>query len=397
MGKRRISLQGVNPVRKQEGARLNETSGAVIVSCDMVTPYGLGADACWNGIMSGKTAVSRVGRFDTKAFQSDNAATVDNLQYFGEDSLVMQMFNTLFKHTSVSIPDDARLMLGTIKGEIDLLEKHYLQGTGEESDCNLGNLLGKVTALTGVRDKGTIVSAACASSTAALARAAAMIQGGHCDCVLVVACDSVTEFLFSGFSALMALDKIAARPFDINRSGLSVGEAAAFALVMSEERARREKRKPVGRIVGWGLSDDADHMTRPSSDSAGRARAITKALKIGGIDRNSIGLISAHGTGTTQNDSSEIKAFNFIFDNKIPVYSIKGAIGHTMGAAGLVEMIVALRALREQTAPPTVNLKDCEEDARGWVSSGSQRIEKDRMALITNAGFGGINAALIVS
>ncbi len=390
-------MQEVNPIQDRKNCPSPSGADAVVVSCDMVTPYGLGTDACWDGIMSGQTAVSRMHRFNTSAFQSDNAATVDGLQYLGEDSLVMQMCRILFKGTSASIPEDAKLILGTIKGEIDLLEKYCLQGTGDESGSTLGNLLRKARTLTGVRDHGTVVSAACASSTAAVARAAAMIQGRQCDCVLVVACDSVTEFLYSGFSALLALDKTAARPFDKNRNGLSVGEAATFALVMSEERARREKREPVGKIVGWGLSDDADHMTRPSSNSAGRAMAIVKALKIGGIDQSSIGLISAHGTGTIQNDSSEITAFKSIFNNKTPAYSIKGAIGHTMGAAGLVEMIIALRALREQTAPPTINLKDCEEDARGWVSSGHQRVDKDKMALITNAGFGGINAALIVS
>ena len=368
---------------------------AVVVSCNMVTPYGLGADTCWDGIMSGQTAISRLGRFNTNAFHADCAATVDNLEYLRKESLVMQMLRSLFDRASVSIPKDARLMLATIKGEIDLLEKSLLQGIGDASSCNLGHLLKKVADITGVEDRGIIVSAACASSTAAVARAAAMIREEHCDCALVVACDSVTEFLFSGFSALMALDKSGARPFDKNRNGLTIGEAAAFALVMSEERAKQEKREIVGRITGWGLSDDADHMTRPSSDSAGRVLAIKKALKNAGIDQSSIGLISAHGTGTVYNDAMEIKAFDAIFNNKPPVYSIKGAIGHTMGAAGLVEMIIALRGLKEETVPPTVNLKDCEENAQAWVSSGPRSVDKEKMALITSAGFGGINAALI--
>jgi 3-oxoacyl-[acyl-carrier-protein] synthase II len=397
MERRRISLQEVNPVRKQEHGPVSNGVKAVVVSCDMVTPYGWGADACWNGIMSGQTAISTLDRFNTRSFQSDYAATVNNLKYLHGDSLAMQMFRSLFDRISVSIPKNARLMLATIKGEIDLLEKYYLQGTGDVSSCNLNNLLDKVSAITGVEDRGIVISAACASSTAAVARAAAMINGGHCDCVLVAACDCVTEFLFSGFSSLMALDKFGARPFDRNRNGLSLGEAAAFALIMSESRARREKREIIGQIMGWGLSDDADHMTRPSSDSAGRALAIKKALKIAGIDRSEIGLISAHGTGTVYNDSMEIKAFRAIFNDGTPVYSIKGAIGHTMGAAGLVEMIIALKALKEQKIPPTINLKDCDEDAKGWVSSEYRDAEKNRMALITSAGFGGINAALILS
>ena len=110
-------------------------------------------------------------------------------------------------------------------------------------DCSLTSLLKKVSVLTGVKDAGVVVSAACASSAAAIARAATMIRSKRSDCVLVVACDSVTEFVFSGFSSLMALDKFTARPFDKNRKGLSLGEAAAFVLVMSEARAKQEKER----------------------------------------------------------------------------------------------------------------------------------------------------------
>ena len=156
---------------------------AVIVSSDMVTPYGRGADACWKGIMSGRTAVSAVSRFDTKNFQSPNAATVDGLDYLQTESLVMQMIMSLLEKSSVSIPRDSRLMVATIKGEIDLMEKYFLKGIGDVSDCTLGNLLRKVNAQTGVEDRGIIVSAACASSTAAVARAAAMIHDGLSDCV----------------------------------------------------------------------------------------------------------------------------------------------------------------------------------------------------------------------
>lgn len=396
MDEGRISLLEVNPVREQGHFFSSQRPEAVVVSCDMVTPYGWGTDACWKGIMSGQSAVSRLDRFNTSVFHSSCAATIDGLEYHQEESLVMQMLRLLFKKTGVPIPKNARLILATIKGEIDLLEKYLLQGKGDATSCNLGHLLRKVADLTELEDRGMIVSAACASSTAAVARAAAMIQEGLCESVLVVACDSVTEFLFSGFSALMALDKLPARPFDRNRSGLTIGEAAAFTLIMSDKKAEREKRNIMGRIAGWGLSDDAEHMTRPSSDSAGRALAIEKALNKAGIDQSGIGLISAHGTGTIYNDSMEIKAFANIFHNKTHVYSIKGAIGHTMGAAGLVEMIIAMKALREKTVPPTVNLKDCEESAQGWVSSGPCSLGNEKKALITSAGFGGINAALIL-
>lgn len=371
---------------------------AVIVSCDMITAYGYGADACWNGILAGKTAVSGLNRFSTGAFRSDCAATIKDLKYLRKDSLVMQMLRRLFSRSPVSVPEDSRLLLATTKGEIDILEKNLLKGTGDASKSNLNNLLNKAKRLARVKDSGIIVSAACASSSAAVARAAAMIRSGYSDSVLVVACDSITEFVFSGFSSLMALDKFPARPFDKNRSGLSLGEAAAYALIMSESRAKKEKRKIMGEVEGWGLSDDANHMTGPSRTGDGLASAIKKAMKTAGISENKTGLISAHGTGTVYNDAMELKAFNTVFKGKKkPLYSVKGGLGHTMGAAGLVELIVALRALKEKIAPPTVNLKNVDDNARGWASRRQRILRGNKRALITNAGFSGINAALILA
>ncbi len=390
---RRILPSRITPVGKQGHNGLK----AVVVSCDMITAYGLGTDACWEGILSGKTAISRLNRFNTRAFQSNYAATVKNMRYLQKDSLVKQMLKTLFSKTSALIPQDAKLVLATTKGEIDILEKKMIKEAGDASNCSLGHLPGKVSDLAGVKDTGIIISAACASSTTAIARAAAMVRSRLTDCVLVVACDSITEFVFSGFSSLMALDEFAARPFDKDRRGLSLGEAAAFAVIMSESRAKREKREIIGEIAGWGLSDDANHMTGPLRDSEGLILAIKKALKTACVKEREVGFISAHGTGTVYNDAMEIRAFRAVFKEKIPVYSVKGGIGHTIGAAGLVETIIALRALKERKVPPTVNLKDVDKDALGWASPGQHPAGENKKALITNAGFGGINAALVLA
>ena len=187
-----------------------------------------------------------------------------------------------------------------------------------------------------------------------------MIRNGHADCVLVVACDSVTEFIFSGFSSLMALDKQPARPFDRSRAGLNVGEAAAYALIMSEERAaarepsgprddsrlgterRREPHdRPVARERGTGPGHH---------ESACRPRASLLVMW-------ALSPRTAPGPCTTTRWRCALFAPCFK-DGPRPVYSIKGGIGHTMGAAGLVEMLIAQRALREGIVPPTVNLKE---------------------------------------
>jgi 3-oxoacyl-[acyl-carrier-protein] synthase II len=398
MESRRISSHKINPVRKHKGRVIPHGAKAVVVSCNMVTAYGYGVDTCWQGILSGKTAVSILTRFNTRAFQSDYAAEIKGLKYLQKDSLVMQMLKVLFSNSSISIPEDSMIILATTKGEIDILEKNLLKGIGDASKCNLNYLLKKVLRLTRVKGGGIVISAACASSAAAVARAAAMIRSGQKDCILVIACDSITEFIFSGFSSLMALDRLPARPFDKDRAGLSLGEAAAYALMMSKTRAKKERREILGEIAGWGLSDDANHMTGPSRTGDGLVLAIKKAVKTAGINETDIDLISAHGTGTVYNDAMEIKAFNTVLKGKKrPVYSLKGGVGHTMGASGLLELNIAFRALKEKIVPPTVNLKEADRDADGWVSTHARVVRKSKNVLITNAGFSGINAALILS
>jgi 3-oxoacyl-[acyl-carrier-protein] synthase II len=388
----------MNPVNIKDRPSFSEGEKAVVVSCDMITAYGHGADVAWDGIMSGRTAVADIDRFNTGAFQSGSAALVNGLNYLGKDSLVLQMFKKIFNKPSETVPKDSALILASTKGEIDLLEKNILTGEGDAAGCNLNNLLQMVSKLAGITGEAIVVSAACASASTALARAAAMIRHGHKDSVLVAACDSVTEFVYSGFSSLMALDKFPARPFDRSRSGLSLGEAAGFALLMSASRAVKEGRKILGEVKGWGLSDDANHMTGPLRTGDGLSRAITKAMNTAGADEKDIGFISAHGTGTVYNDAMEIKSFSSVFKmKKKPVYSIKGGLGHTMGAAGLVEMIIALRALKEKTVPPTVNLKDADDDAEGWASTRERSAGENKCALLTNAGFSGINAALVLA
>jgi 3-oxoacyl-[acyl-carrier-protein] synthase II len=223
-----------------------------------------------------------------------------------------------------------------------------------------------------------------------------MISAGRAECVLVAGCDAVTEFIYSGFSSLMALDAVPARPFDVARKGLSLGEAAAFSLIMSRGRAEHEGREILCEIAGWGMGDDANHMTGPSRVSEGLIGAISKALASAGSSAGDIDFISAHGTGTSYNDEMEMRAFRALFKKSVPVYSVKGAVGHTMGAAGLLETVVALEALKAATVPPTVNLVNPDDDARGWVSPDPVPLKRAKRALVTNSGFSGVNTALIL-
>lgn len=366
-----------------------------VIASDIVTSYGRGVDACWRGLLSNRSSIRPCHRFQSEAtFQSQNAAVIPELETKQGESLVWQMLKPLLTDSLAQIPKDVALFLATTTGEIDYLEKSVLENSGEAERSCPEFLLKKIKELIGVTGAGMVVSAACSSASAAMAQGAAMIRSGKEECVLVVACDCVSEFVYAGFSSLMALDPEAAKPFDKNRAGLSLGEGAGFILLMSQERATREGRTLLGEVAGWAVEGDANHMTGPVRDGSGLGRAIQEALAKAGVSHDDVGCISSHGTGTPYNDSMEMKAYKSVFvDHFVPLYSIKGAVGHTMGAAGLIEVIIALQVLQERIIPPTVGTRDVDPEAKGWVSLDKKVLEKD-VVLVNNAGFGGINVTL---
>jgi len=370
---------------------------AVVVAEDLVSPYGWGVRACWEGLLSGGTAIRPFERFSMKALRTGNAAYVAGLDPDRDESLVMQLVRPLIEANASAIPADALLMLATTNGEIDILERAVLNGTPDADGSRPECLTQKVQRLCGLDEPGIVVCAACASSSAAVAQGAAMIRDGDRDCVLVVACDNVSEFVASGFSSLMALDKDMAHPFDRDRRGLSLGEAAAFVMLMSDGRASREDRPVLARVSGWGLTSDANHITGPSRDGSGLALAVERALRSAKASADEVGSICAHGTGTEYNDSMEMKAFKSVFEgNPLPTYSLKGGIGHTMGTAGLADIIVAIETLKEKVVPPTVNLREVDEEAAGWASPRPAAWDGG-ITVSTNSGFGGINCAVVLS
>ncbi len=368
----------------------------VVVSYQAITAYGEGTSTCWEGLLQNRTAIRDIRRFDASHFHSKRAAIINDINVRGDESLVMQMLAKLSSCVANEMPVDTDMILASLNGEVDFVESEVLFGKTVAKESRLDFLLDKAMKLFGIRGKGIIVSAACTSSSVAIARAASMVRSGQSECVLVVACECVSEFIIAGFSSLMALDKDGAKPFDKDREGITIGEAAAYVLVMSRKRAEREKRKLYGNILGWGISCDANHMTRPSVDGEGLVLAIERALNSANVSKEQIANIAAHGTGTVHNDSMEMKAFKRVFgERQLPTYSIKGGIGHTMGAAGIMDTIVALKTLEEKVIPPTVGLINVEDSAVGWVKKEKINFEGN-IALSTNSGFGGTNSVLVL-
>jgi 3-oxoacyl-[acyl-carrier-protein] synthase II len=347
--------------------------------------------------MSGQTAISTVNRFPTDSLPCHVAAVAPGLSHQGPESLVWQMLDPLLRDLAGRMPTGSELLLATTIGEIELLERRVAEGAGDADASRPEYLLERVRLRLGLKGQAAVVSAACASSTVALAQAADRVRCDPRAVVVVVACDAVTEFVFAGFSALMALDPAGAHPFDRQRKGLTLGDAAAVALVMHESRAREEGREILARVSGWGVTCDANHMTGPAPDGSGLARAIRLAVAQAGVNPTAIGSVSAHGTGTVYNDSMELKALGAALPGlRPPVYSVKGGLGHTLGAAGLVEVLLAAESMRRKVVPPTVGLSEADEEAGTLVSTSPVK-PTGPLTMSTNSGFGGINAALLLA
>lgn len=361
-----------------------------------VTSLGSSLQELWRGLLAGQTAIKPVHRFPVGNYRAGVAACIPDLEASDGRSMMHDLLERLVMEME-PIPPDTFLITATTKAGIDNLERIWRGALVDSRDILLSSIPVIVSQRLGLRGPGININAACASSTVAVARGASLIAAGRRDAVLVSCMDLVTEFVFSGFSSLGALSAAPCMPFDRQRSGLSLGEGAAALLLMSPHRALKENRQPLGKIMGWGLANDAAHITAPARDGCGLIQAISQALETAHLEPANISAICAHGTGTVYNDIMELTAFYQVFgERKVPVFSVKGSIGHTMGAAGGIEVALGMKALSEQVIPPTVGLLHPEDGAEGLVSPEPMDISGNYM-LSTNSGFGGINAAIVLS
>lgn len=279
------------------------------------------------------------------------------------------------------------------KGDLSSLEAHYLKDkstpvTSALLDCQMRRII----SLLGIKPaKSTVISSACASGAAALDYAKEhLILGTYSD-VLIFGFDVISEFVVKGFHSLAALSPEGARPFDKSRNGLTLGDGAAVAWLTLDT-------PQIGDILicGTGTSNDANHRTGPSRTGDGLHRAIQAALQDANLEPGDIGAVKCHGTATNYNDAMEAKALFTCFNTNIPpCVSLKGAIGHTSGAGSLLEIALAAVFLKKGYLPPTTRFEEIGVDEPVKISSESQKIDK-KPVLCLSAGFGGLNAAVII-
>src|SRR6185503_17025433 len=244
----------------------------------------------------------------------------------------------------------------------------------------------------------TIISNACASGANALGHAWHLVHTGQAERVFTGGYDALSHLVFSGFDTLQALSTTRCRPFDAQRDGLALGEGAAMLAIESLGSARTRGANILGEIVGYGAANDSHHLTQPHPQGLAAVATMTAAAASAHVSPEQVGYVNAHGTATPLNDGAEAAAINTwagAHAAKIPVSSTKSSIGHLLGAAGAVEVLICVMALREQWLPPTTTI-ETPDPACAFPLVREPRDAKFYYALTKSFGFGGANATLVL-
>ena len=382
-----------------------------IAATTAIHAAGRGADALWAAVGIGRSALlpnpldwcdrtCHIGAVPD-SFLGELPAPLRDADCRNHRLAYAALDDTMFRaalHAAIQRhgADRIGLLLGSSTSGIHETERAYAyrrdNGRWPEGFCwtrthSFGALTAFVARVTGVQGPSLVVTTACSSSAKVFLVAQRWIEAGLIDAAVVGGVDSLCLSTLHGFDSLQLLSRDPCKPFDAARDGISIGEAAGFALL---------ERGPARlAFAGGGESSDAYHMSAPHPEGLGALAAIREALDAAGLQPGDIGYVNAHGTATPSNDRSEAAAVAAAFGARgVPVSSTKGVTGHTLGAAGIVEAIVTLEALRAQCLPPVANLS-MPDPALDIDLIANPRGAAFRYALSNSFGFGGSNCALV--
>jgi 3-oxoacyl-[acyl-carrier-protein] synthase II len=382
--------------------------GVVVTGVGMLSCLGRGEESHRKALLAGKTGLADLTLFEPGGIELRPVGEVQkNLfehpaHWSRTQALAVEAAADALEGFTPTAP--GMIAVGTTTGGINETEQHYLKhrGKGGGEDRGLlhnhpaGTVADRLVQHFKLQGERHTFSTACSSSANAIGYAAARIEAGL-PWALAGGADGLCRVTWCGFYSLKLLAAKACQPFDVHRSGLSLGEAAAFLLLEREDLAKARGAEILGRVTGWGLSADAHHMTSPHPEGAGAVRAIKLALDDAGVQPNQIDYVNAHGTATPANDKAEAMALQAAFGEHLPLTSsTKGMTGHTLGAAGAIEAAICLIALAESFAPPTVGLVEPDPDAKVPHVAGAPIERQLKRALSNSFGFGGNNTALVL-
>lgn len=301
-------------------------------------------------------------------------------------------------------PDRVAITVGATVGGmtsteqfLELLLKQHLHRFGRLRHHECGRTAALLAQHLGAQGAVLTFSTACSAGAMAIAAAATLIESGEADIVLTGGTDALCRLTLNGFGSLLLLDPAGCRPFDARRAGISLGEGAGFLVLESAESAAQREVRPLAILAGWGASCDAHHPTAPHPEGRGAALAIRRALERADWTPASIDFLSAHGTGTPDNDAMEAKAIQSVFgDRPPPVSSTIRFFGHTLAASGAIKAVVCVQALHSQEIPPNIGLES-PDPALGFVPVREPTPCPLRRILSNSFGFGGNNVVLAIA
>ncbi|REC48323.1 beta-ketoacyl synthase N-terminal-like domain-containing protein [Chryseobacterium pennipullorum] len=368
-----------------------------ITDYNCVTPLGFDVRSNWDALLKGKSGVALhkvienqdayyASKIDSEKLNEEFNRSFGNQNFTRLEKMLLLSLRPLIEQHPIT--KDTAFILSTTKGNISLLKNQPDLPEG----AFLSKLAQKIADFFGFKTKPIVVSNACVSGVMAIAVAKNIIMTGRYRDAFVLAGDEISEFVISGFNSFQAIGSEPCKPYDKNRNGINIGEAAAAVYVTSSPS---EDEKFLFKIAGDSAVNDANHISGPSRTGDGLFASIRNAMTEAGVSPEQIGFISAHGTATAYNDEMEAIAFNRMGLQQIPLNSMKGFYGHCLGASGLLESIISMESVLHKTLIPSKNFKEM------GVSQPLNIIKENQPATIshilkTASGFGGCNAAVIL-
>lgn len=397
-------------------------AGRVLVTgSGIISAIGVGVDATLESLLAGKSGIGKVAHTATEhaefpvgevhlsnaemARMAEVSSPADSLR-----TVLMGIIAAREAVKSAGLTDKemarAAFISGTTVGGMDRTERHFKEvfdSNGEagkllalkDNDC--GDSTELIAAHTGPFAMVTTTSTACSSAANAIITGANMIKAGIADIVVAGGSEALTRFHLNGFNSLMILDRGQCRPFDRDRNGINLGEGAAYIVLESEKSATERGAGILGQLSGYGNACDAFHQTASSADGEGAYLAMRKALEMAGLQPDEISYVNAHGTGTPNNDETELTAMSRIWGEALPPFSsTKAFTGHTTSASGSIEAVISLLALRRGFIPANLGWQNPIKEGAAPVTD--TKTGTDLTHIVDNSfGFGGNDSSLIFS
>jgi len=387
----------------------------------MICALGLDVPECWRQMVGCRSGIRRLSSVDPSLLRFSNGAEVlgyepcahfepgrlDLLDRFAQFAVIAarEAVRDAGIEFSPALRDSTAVVTGCCLGgqtaEDAQFEVLYRQGRNRVHPLTIPRTMANAAASMlsmefGLRGPAFTISTACSSSSHAIGLAAQMVRSGAAQLALAGGSEAPFSYgLLKAWEAMRVISPDTCRPFSRDRKGMILGEGAAMLVLEPYEAARARGARVHGELVGFGMSSDAHHITQPSAEGA--ALALLAALRDADLPPESIGYINAHGTGTPGNDSTETRAIRQVFGGhaeRLPVSSTKSLHGHTLGAAGALEAVASILALREGILPPTANYTEPDPECDLDVVPNASRALRVEYALSNSFAFGGLNAVL---